>query len=150
MQRDEFFKLQLEQMYKAIGDDESRKVSIRNWCITVWLAGLTAIGSGKLIINMYQAFLLSTLPVCMFWLLECLQHMFVSINEERAQFLESFLLSNSISSLIPSDLTFVAGYRSVRYSKKIKFLFQTIVRESVLLFYLLLLVGSISFIILLK
>jgi hypothetical protein len=144
-------KMQLEQFYRTIREDQGHRITIRNWCRTIWLALLAVIGSGKLQVSANQALLLSIMPICMFWLMESFHHVFITTTEERAKMLEQMIVDDNYASLNPLQHFFVSGYGFVTYSQKIRVLLKAMFTlESVIIFYLLLAPGSIAFVTLLR
>ncbi len=151
MKPEEIVIMQLEQFYKVIREDQATRTSIRNWCITIWLAMLAVIGTGKLAINVNQSLALSVTPVFLFWLMECFHHTFITTNEERATTLERMLAGNDFGALSPSKHFFVSGYASITFKQKMRALLKAMfTKESVWVFYLLLCVGSFAFVVILR
>ena len=141
---------QLERLYTNISEDRARCFAIRQWCVTVWLGTLAALASGKLSITIRQALFLTIASVVMFWILDGFQHVFVRINSTRARELEAILANPSTIDTFGLRHFCVSGYKEIAYRTKMRHFVRTLfLNETVFFFYLLLLVGSLTFVFLL-
>jgi hypothetical protein len=143
---------QLDQYYKHIEADRAKKISARTWFITVWIALLALIGSEKLEFSNIAAVFLIVVPVILFWIIESLSQAFIRINEDRAIVLEKMLTSKTIeNSSISEDIFIISGWKNLSYKMKVKtFLFAFMQSESIIIFYIPVMIFTLIFLSILR
>ena len=129
----------VEQHYMSIDRHYNQRVITKSWCLTVWVLSIIFTASNKTILLNYQGFVLTMIPVIMFWIIEGLQASHMKIMELRVAELEKLWLSDESEVATSADLLF---YGSHQYqSSKVKFnlfVFALFKMETVFPFYLLL------------
>lgn len=140
----EFLETQLQQFYSRIEEDIKRITTIRNWCITVWIAIPTLTSSIDSRLPTGQRTLLSVMPVLLFWLIEGLQRYYLEQHGNRARKLEKAILYGTVEAEDIELYLFLTGEKLVSQREKrevlVKCLFYT---KAVLIFYGTLLIGAI-------
>lgn len=150
MEIQEILLKQLEQYYRVTEQDKGRATTIRNWGITVWLAIVVALISGKLTVNFYQSLFVVIIPIVSFWFLESSQWAYVRMNDDRAKKLEKAIAENQQLTAIPLDYFYVSSYHKITTSKKIEAFFKSMFTSTIVsIFYCILLVTSLLFIVIL-
>lgn len=138
---------QLDVFYASIFHDQEHSLTIRKWCITIWVAVLAAIATGKLHVDITKALFLAIVPVVMFWILDAFKHSFIDINWTRVMELEVLAAGSSPMDDMTTELFFASGRTKTPYKQKIwSFLKALFTKETVIIFYLLLFLGSLFFI----
>ncbi len=136
----------LEQLYGAIGRERARTSDRRNWCITVLLACLAASASGKIEVTSLQAIALPIMPIVLFWLLDGFYCSFILRHQSRAADIERAITNETYNSIDPTECFWISGYDKIGFKEKVGYLLAALfVHESVSVFYLVLLVGTIVF-----
>ncbi|MFQ5751624.1 MAG: hypothetical protein ACE5HI_06455 [bacterium] len=129
----------IDQHYRTIDRHYNQRITTKSWCLTVWLALLIIVGSGKFITFNLQGLILTLLPILIFWVIEGMQASHMKIMELRVAELEKLWATNVSKIKNPTDLLF---YGSHQYqSSKIKFnlfIFALFKMETVFAFYFLL------------
>jgi len=141
----------LEHYYDVLLNDSIRLMKTRNWCITVWIATLVAVGSDQLKTDFIQSLILILSQNIFFWIVECLQHTYLLIDNERASEFESFISKKNDDTLLPLNYFYVSGDKKIPLCEKFKkFRYSIFKADSIWIFYLLLIASSIIFIIIFK
>lgn len=129
----------LTELYAQVRHDQNADISLRNWCVTVWLATLLLGISEQGGIDP----LLSLLPVGVFWLLSGFQNAFLLRHLEAAREIEYRLAVDEFSvALEPTLFLATPTHRASMRDKIHRYLAATFLTESVAGFFLLL--GFIS------
>ena len=137
----------LDQLYDVIKCDNDRSNKIRSWCITIWMATLAIVSTGKLTVTLEQKYILSLLPIIMFWLLDGFQNSFILMHSNRAKELENIISNGTYDNLPNDEYFFISGHRKLSFRSKIKALITSLfLRETVTVFYFLLCVSSFVFV----
>ena len=138
---------QLEQYYKEIRQKRRARYTIRNWCITIWVAVLIAIGTEKIITDETKAMILVFLPILMFWILEVFQQSFVVLDENRTEVLERILSQTEILFPLSIEYFYNAGYTRIPYKSKVRISMSIMfTSETIIIFYSIMLIGGVLFI----
>lgn len=141
----------LDSVYMEIRDNKEKSSRIQNWCITVWLAALVGSKSTTISLTAQQALLLPLLPIALFWLLDGMQHAFLTLHFRRASRLEQGLLSGAYDELEPGDCFLFLGTHWTTSFQKLRFLLQALfLFETVVVFYALLLAATLVFVLVLQ
>lgn len=126
----------IDQHYRSIDRYNNQRAMTKNWCLGVWLLLLALCLSGKLLPAGAATFVLSFLPIILFWFIEGLQASHMKILEIRVAELEKLWLSGDSRIKKSSDILF---YGSHQYqSSKVKldtFMFAMFRMETVFAFY---------------
>ncbi len=147
MNKREIAQKQLEQLYQVTQNDEGRRLIIRNWCVTVWLAILVAIVTKRVEVEFWHAVFLALTPLLIFGPMECLVQTFLSLNLERAAQLERMIVDTECEELSSNEHCYVTSYTKIGLGIKLQTLLHVFLRPYVAAFYGALLLISISFII---
>lgn len=92
MTLEEYAKDQLGYAYARIAADKETCAKIKNWCITIWIGSLAVVNSNNLKLTLGQKVALPLLPICFFWVLDAIEHVWIKIHITRAKHLEEILL----------------------------------------------------------
>lgn len=134
----------LAKLYDEIWRNREASTKIRNWCITVWMASLAFVLSPKSSLNPSQAHLFPLMPVLVFWILDALQHSFVEIHFQTARNIELALAREDTSSLDEEECYFHLNFEMISFGAKLKAFGKAMfVRETVAVFYLILLLSTV-------
>lgn len=142
---------QLQQFYAVIAQERDNRVKVRNWSITIWLAYLTLVSSGKLQITKFNSLMVMLFIVFIFWAVEGFHQSLVLVNEGRAAKLEKLLADSQLPRKIPLELFYENGYNGILWKHKAKCFFKAcITSEPIFFFHFAMIVGSILFVYLLN
>ncbi len=126
----------IDQHYRSIDRYNDQRAMTKNWCLAVWLVLLVLSLPGRFLPGGGATFMLSFLPIILFWFIEGLQASHMKILELRVAELEKLWLSGDSRIKKSSDILF---YGSHQYqSSKVKldmFIFAMFRMETVLAFY---------------
>lgn len=141
--RDEVWRL-LDLCYADIRYHQQRISTIQNWSLTAWLAILALVNTPQLQFSFQLRLVLPLVPVLAFWLLTAFEFMFIEFHAQRACEIESALAAGTETEL-PTDRVFLGlSYRPAYLQRLRLFLRALFLRESVILFFVLLTVATIT------
>ena len=148
MENIEIAQKQLEQFYSTIAQVKQQIIEIRKWSITVWIAIMIGLSSNKIVIDEYFEPIIVFFPIIAFWLLEGFQVTWLSVDTKKAKQVEQFIASGSIESELPIENFYVSSYGTFTYFQKTRmFLDSIFLTESVVFFYLILLILAFTYLI---
>ena len=152
MSHEDYAKEQLTQAYSRIAFDKENSARIKNWCITVWVGSLAAVNSNHLTLGIIQRITLPLLPIIFFWLLDAIQHAYVSLHMHRARKLEGFILGlEQANAAELRRLSLESGHRKGTLAENLwKVMQHAFVVETVVAFYTMLCLVTLLFSLLLK
>ena len=149
--KQEMAKSQLVQLYEVISGNHKHSGTIRNWCVTVWVASLMLPYTGKIDLTASEQIAISLMPVALFWLLDGIQHCFVFLHQQRTRDLERIIARNAWDEYEPERFFYLAGWTNVTQRQKLESLFHCLfLHETVLAFYFLLVTGTLVLALILK
>lgn len=138
---------QLKQFYSVIAQERDNRVKVRNWAITIWLAYIAILASGKISLNQLTSLLILWAIIIIFWAIEGFHQSLVLVNEGRARKLEELLANESLPDKIPSELFYESGYDTITFKEKRRaFILACFTSEPILFFNLAMLAGSAIFV----
>ena len=141
----------LVHLYEHTRFDMAHSISIRNWCITVTLGMVAVITMQRVNLEPIQARLLVILPVFLFWVLDSFQHTFISLNKKRTKLLEHALANDEEERFNDEFFYLFRGLDRISFWTKLRtFLRVVMLSETVILFYVLLIIGSLTVVSVLK
>jgi hypothetical protein len=139
----------LDRLYDDLKFGKEKFSTIQNWCLTVWLAALAAVYSPDLALSDAQRVVLPLLAIVVFWLLGAFQVMQIEMVKERASRLETWLYDHVESAAPQMDIRFVAGQETFAHEqpfRKLRLLLRAmLLRETVTIYFGLLLLASVAF-----
>ena len=136
----------LEQLHCASRADMEAVGRVRNWCITVWMASLAAINSDSISLTQWQKYLLPMMPLFLFWILESFYFTFVHLRNAQILELEKIVIINDYESY--NNEMFMVRMNFSRFTLRDKlasFIRCLFTKESIIIFYGLLLSASAIF-----
>ncbi len=146
MDSQEIAQKQLEQFYSAVAQGNQMKMTTRNWLVTVWLGITVVIGSDTLEVSFIITLALYLVPVILFWFFEAMLHTLLSIDQSGAWRLEEYLSSSNSDIDLPQNYYLMHRHASETFKEKCYcFLRSMFLAETVILFYLLMIVLSFLF-----
>lgn len=150
MDKKKFLEQQLDYYYSWIISDKSRSVAIRSWSIAVWLFSIALLLTIEPISqSIFNLLIIVYLPTLLFWLLDGFQNSFIESNEDQARMIEKILVSEEFEGVLLEAYLPISSHLEKTLSAKIKSLLTALfLRETVFIFYFLLLAASSVFIIL--
>lgn len=138
---------QLKQFYSVIAQERDNRVKVRNWAITIWLAYIAILGSGRIYTNQLTSLLILWTIISIFWAIEGFHQSLVIVNEGRAKKLEQLLTDNELPLNVPLELFYESGYETIKFKEKRKaFLLACFTGEPILFFNLAMIIGSFLFV----
>lgn len=147
MDREKYAEKLLDRLHDAISQNYETSNKIRNWCVTIWMATLMIVSTDKLSVTVQQGYILTFLPIVMFWLLDGFHNVFILIHSKRAKIIENIIAEGNYEDINKGDYFFFVGYDKIPMMRKISvFLYSLFCRESVTSFYIMLGIGTIAFI----
>jgi hypothetical protein len=141
MPASEVLKTQLEQAYIRINEDIKQMSTIRNWCVTVWIAIITVSNSAGLNLTTLQKVILPILPIFLFWLIEGVQRVFARLHVQLAQNLEIALAEGVLNRAIIKDYLFLTSEARFNTRQKLKVLTHILFTSEILATFYGLLLG---------
>ena len=142
---------QLNHFYNRIHHDRDNSIKIRNWCITIWLSLLALVNSNQLNLSKLQVLILPLMAISIFWILDAYQYMFILLNERRAREIEDAIVNEKYDPDHANEYFLLRVAEVYSYKIKLKtFLRASFLSETIVIFYLLLTIGTIIFQIILK
>ena len=148
LKQHEMAKEQLEWLYQIIRQDNDKIITIRKWCITVWLASIFIKGkSGTLGLDLTvsQATYLPFIPIILFLILDAFECTFINLHQIRARTLETALAYEDFSSISKKEYFYYIGYDMITFQDKIYAFIKSFTHETVISFYMLLLLTTLIF-----
>jgi hypothetical protein len=117
--------------------------TIKNWCLTIWLAVLVAIFTKKIQLEKCGILIIALSPVCLFWFLESVYTSGMLRFSDFQKHIEKKIGNSDLSYNELSDIMLVSWLHSVNRCVKIKtFLKAAFCTEVIVFFYLALIVVS--------
>ena len=138
---------QIKQFYSVIAQERDNRVKVRNWAITIWLAYIAILGSGKISVNHLTSLLILWTIIAIFWTIEGFHQSLVIVNEIRVRKLEELLSQENLPESLSLDLFYDSGYSKITFKEKGNaFLLACFTGEPIVFFNLAMILGSILFI----
>ena len=138
------------QLLRAVDDNRfysGQRQDLKKLAITVWVALLVALGSGKLGITGVQALVVLCAPTIVFWVTDAMMYPSIRHIYLNILLLES-MLSNQNYEIDDSKSIFVAtSYRRISHSEKISLTLKSLLSSEIsLVFYTMQLIVSVFFV----
>ena len=134
----------LESLYSKINESKKTVYIIRNWCLTLVFALITAILSEKFKINFDYGFYLILTLIFLFWFLESIHQTFIKFDQHKAIEIEKLLSEKKEFEHLDQKLFIISGRVTIPYIQKIKtFLKSMFLTEYLISFYILIFIAVI-------
>ncbi len=135
MLNEDDIRFQLDRYYRGIENTKSDRQNIRKWCLTIWLAILGMILTGKLDMAGLIKYIVAILPIVVFWFFEAITATHTLLLESRAAKLEEYSFTK-VDLPNPMDHFYVSGHYSVPFGEKIGFFVAALIKlETIVFFY---------------
>ncbi|MBA7601864.1 hypothetical protein ES703_08948 [subsurface metagenome] len=139
---------QLDILFQQYNLIFKHRATIKNWCITVWVALLAAITTGKINLTPLSTLLLMISQVFFFWFLEAIYGGIYKLHNSQIIELEYRLSNKNYESNDPLEIYFLSRYRRFTNWQKVKSILYAFFRmETVMLIYLVLIFASVVFVV---
>lgn len=142
---------QLKQFYASISREHENRGKVRNWSVTLWVALIALFSSGRININGNLPLLILLFINVIFWGLESMHLSLIVINSRKVKKLEAILASGKLPDNLPLDLFYSNSDSMFTTKEKIKIYIQSFfLRETVTVYHLAMILGSIIFVLAMK
>ena len=111
MDREKYAEKLLDRLHDAISQNYETSNKIRNWCVTIWMATLMIVSTDKLSVTVQQGYILTFLPIVMFWLLDGFHNVFILIHSKRAKIIENIIAEGNYEDINKGDYFFFCWLR---------------------------------------
>jgi|GEM_PF-6453660 len=136
----------IDKLYDDLFFYRNQRENCKKWSVTIWLATLIALASGKIAIDINISLSLLIAPIIIFWIIEAIYAGITIIISEQIEAAEELFergLNNRKE--LAKHLT-MSGRSNFKFKHKIFALLKgAFFTETVFLFYILLIVSSITF-----
>ena len=141
----------IDKLYGDLFFYRNQRENCKKWCVTIWFATLIALASGKIAIDINISLFLLIAPIIIFWVIEAIYAgITIIINKQIGAAEESFERGLYNRKELAKHLV-MSGRSNFKFKHKISALLKgAFFTETVFLFYIVLIIGSIIFCLLLQ
>lgn len=132
----------LNRFYAAIDKNYDDRTNTKKWCFTLWLATIAFLNNSEQALPFLAAVALSYVPITTFWFLEATQGAYGKILIDKALEMERLQISEWNGIEAPEKYFYLSGRHASVATKARATLHAGLLMETVVTFYILLLVIS--------